>query len=286
MNDDHRSYRELTAAERDTFNFLMGLLSALDTPQSRIIFEAASFVTDPAARSILIFIAQQEVIHNQSYSYVLSSLVSREEQNRIFDRARLDEDLHKRNESIYDDYNAFLDEPSVENLARMLISALALEGVHFYGAFAYFYNLARQNKMVGTSTIVSYINKDELVHTKFVVELLHVIMNEYPELAKMIEEYAHNMLKHAALGELALMRNHVMKLPGLNWEEFTGYVQYRANKLMNMLGFREIFPGVSENNMPWIRAYVDNFDGVKTDFFEQKVRQYSKITEDDGLGDI
>src|SRR5699024_11409009 len=51
----------------------------------------------------------------------------------------------------------------------------------FYSGFAFFYNLARHNKMVGTSTMVSYINRDELEHGRFIYELFRATLAENPE---------------------------------------------------------------------------------------------------------
>jgi ribonucleoside-diphosphate reductase beta chain len=53
-----------------------------------------------------------------------------------------------------------------------------------------------------------------------------------------------------------------------------------------MLGLSEMYEGHYENPMKWIRAYVDNFDGTKTDFFEQKSRAYTKVSNLNGFDDL
>src|SRR5690625_7885652 len=62
----------------------------------------------------------------------------------------------------------------------MVYTAL-LEGMFFYSGFAFFYNLARHNKMVGTSTMVSYLNRDELEHGRFICELFRATLAENRE---------------------------------------------------------------------------------------------------------
>lgn len=287
LNDDQRSYKNLSAEERYAFSFLMGLLATLDAPQARLIFKLAEYTTDPAAQSNLIFVAQQEVIHNQSYSYVLSSLTDWKHEWQVFEDARTNAAIHQRNHPIMLAYDAFFDYPSAETYVRAVIQSLILEGIHFYGAFAFFYNLAREGKMVGTSTVISYINKDELVHTKFLTELLRAVLGENPGLhTAQLDRYVIDSFENAVEGELRLSEPILGPLPGIDLNEFRHYIQYRANKMLGMLGMDEIYEGASQNSMPWIRAYVDNFDGVKTDFFEQKVRQYSKVGADDGFDDI
>src|SRR5699024_2496381 len=133
-------------------------------------------------QSIMAVIAQQEAVHNESYSYVLSSVVSLAEQNESFQLGRTDEVLLKRNDAIMKHYNAFVEEPTIENVLRTLVYTILLEGMFFYSGFAFFYNLARHNKMVGTSTMVSYISRDELEHGRFISELFRATLAEHPEM--------------------------------------------------------------------------------------------------------
>src|SRR5690625_7611217 len=78
-------------------------------------------------------------------------------------------------------FNAFVEEPTIENVLRTLVYTILLEGMFFYSGFAFFYNFARHNKMVGTSTMVSYINRDELEHGRFIAELFRDTLAENPE---------------------------------------------------------------------------------------------------------
>ena len=81
--------------------------------------------------------------------------------------------------------------------------------------------------------------------------------------------------------------NYVLKdVKGIDVTEMSGYVKYRANKMLRMMGLSELYEGYTENPMKWIRAYVDNFDGTKTDFFEQRSRQYTKMSELNGFDDL
>jgi ribonucleoside-diphosphate reductase beta chain len=73
---------------------------------------------------------------------------------------------------------------------------------------------------------------------------------------------------------------------GIDLEEMEGFIKYRANKMLRMIGLSEIYPEHVNNPMKWIRAYVDNFDGTKTDFFEQRNRQYTKVTDLNGFDDL
>lgn len=81
--------------------------------------------------------------------------------------------------------------------------------------------------------------------------------------------------------------NYVLSdVDGMDLKQMEGYIQYRANKMLRLLGLSEIYPDNVENPMKWIRAYVDNIDGTKTDFFEQKSRQYTKTSDLNGFDDL
>jgi len=82
--------------------------------------------------------------------------------------------------------------------------------------------------------------------------------------------------------------NYVLKdIEGIDLDDMQGYIKYRANKMLRLIGLSEIYPEYVENPMKWIRAYADNIDGTKTDFFEQKSRQYVKVNAiDNGFDDL
>src|SRR5699024_7218688 len=84
MSDDLRQFASLTDEERDAYLKIIGLLSTLDGPQTRTALLLSLYATDPSVQSIMAVIAQQEAVHNESYSYVLSSVVSLDEQNESF----------------------------------------------------------------------------------------------------------------------------------------------------------------------------------------------------------
>lgn len=287
MQSDLKQFPTLTAKEQDAYLKIIGLLSTLDAPQTRTALLLSLYATDPSAQSILAVIAQQEAVHNESYSYVLSSVVSLDQQKESFDLGRKDPVLLKRNEHIIHYYNKFVEEPTIENILKTLTYTTLLEGLFFYSGFAFFYNLARHNKMVGTSTMISYINRDELEHGRFISELFRATLGENSEYnTPEFTEWVYDQFQKSVDLEIE-WSDYVLKgIDGIDLMEMHGYVKYRANKMLRMLGLSEIYPEYTENPMKWIRAYVDNFDDTKTDFFEQKSRSYTKTSDLNGFDDL
>ncbi|MFD2629739.1 ribonucleotide-diphosphate reductase subunit beta [Oceanobacillus kapialis] len=287
MSSDVKQFSTLDKSEQDAYLKIIGLLSTLDAPQTRTALLLSLYATDASVQSIMAVIAQQEAVHNESYSYVLSSVVSLDEQNESFQLGRKDPILLKRNENLVKQYNAFVEEPTMENILKTIVYTSLLEGMFFYSGFAFFYNLARHNKMVGTSTMISYINRDELEHGRFIAELFRAALDENPSYnTPEFTGWVYDQFRESVDLEIEWSTYVLKDVEGIDLDEMAGYIKYRANKMLRMLGLSEIYPENLENPMKWIRAYVDNFDGTKTDFFEQKSRQYTKTSDLNGFDDL
>ncbi|GGP13514.1 ribonucleotide-diphosphate reductase subunit beta [Oceanobacillus neutriphilus] len=287
LSSDVKQFATLSEKEQDAFLKIIGLLSTLDGPQTRTALLLSLYATDPSVQSILAVIAQQEAVHNESYSYVLSSVTDFDKQTESFETGRRDPILLRRNQRISEVYNEFTSTPTIENVLKTLVYTSLLEGVFFYSGFAFFYNLARNNKMVGTSTMISYINRDELGHSRFIGELFRATLTENPEYnTKEFTDWVYDQFRYAVEQETEWSHYVLEGIDGINLTEMDAYIKYRANKMLRMLGLSEIYPEHTDNPMKWIRAYVDNFDGTKTDFFEQKSRQYTKTSDLNGFDDL
>lgn len=287
MTQDVKQFPNLSKAEQEAFLKIIGLLATLDGPQTVVAMKIADFATDPSVKSIMATIADQESEHNHSYAYVLSSVTTLDKQMASFEMGRTDEVLMKRNERIVDIYNEFAENPTIETVLKAMVYTTLLEGLFFYSGFAFFYNLARHQKMVGTSTMISYINRDELQHGKAISDIFRAALAENPEYnTEAFTEWIYDQFRHSVEQEIIWSRYVLGEIEGIDLDEMAGYVKYRANKMLRMLGLSEIYPEFTDNPMKWIRAYVDNFDDTKTDFFEQTSRQYVKTSDLNGFDDL
>lgn len=288
MAPDIKQFPTLSKPEQKAFlEILGGVLSSLDAPQTDIASRISHFTTDPSVKSIMATIGDQESEHNHSYSYVLSSLVPLKIQNESFEFGKRNEIILKRNERLTEVYNEFAENPTIETVLKSLVESALLEGLYFYTAFAFFYNLARNNKMVVSSTMISYINRDELQHGRFISELFRATLAENPQYnTEEFTEWVYDQFKHAVEQETEWSRHVLKDIDGIDMYEMEGYIKYRANKMLRLMGLSEIYEDYVDNPMKWIRAYVDNFDDTKTDFFEQKNRQYTKAGKDNGFAEL
>ncbi|MGD7023494.1 ribonucleotide-diphosphate reductase subunit beta [Rossellomorea vietnamensis] len=287
MSKDIKQFPNLTEQEQETFLKVIGLLALLDSIQTDYAGKVADYLTDSSLNALMIILAQQEVVHNHSYSYVLSSIVSKKKQDEVFDYWRTEPTLRKRNDFITNGYQGFVEQPNVENLLHSIVYDVILEGLFFYSGFAFFYNLARNQKMVATSTMINYINRDEQLHVGLFEKIFKEVLRENPEYdTKELHTFGMEAFKQAAELEIEWGREIIGdKIEGLLMSDIEAYIKFMANKRAQQLGFQAPFDGYRSNPLRWIVAYQE-VDMGKTDFFEQKSRQYTKTSDANGFDEL
>lgn len=288
MSNDVKQFPNLDDNEREAFLKIIGLLALLDSVQTDYAGKVADYLTDSSLQALMIILAQQEVIHNHSYSYVLSSLVQKSKQDEVFDYWRSEPVLEKRNDFIMKGYQSFAENPTVESMMESIVYDVILEGLFFYSGFAFFYHLARHQKMVASSTMINYINRDEQLHVDLFVKIYQELLNEYPELDTPDRaEKVQAIFKEAAELEVEWAREVIGdKIDGLDVEDVEAYIYFYANVRCQQLGYEKPYPDYRKNPLKWIKAYED-VDLGKTDFFEQRSRQYVKVNvQDNGFDEL
>lgn len=288
MDPDIKQFPTLPAETQKAFlEIIGGVLSSMDSPQTDIALRLSLYATDSSVVSTFATIADQEGEHNHAYSYVLSSLVPLDVQNEAFEFGKKNPIILKRNERLQNVYNEFAQNPTVENVLKALVQSALLEGLYFYSAFAFFFNLARNNQMMATSTMIHYINRDELQHGRFLSEVFRATLNDYPELnTDEFTQWVYEEFEYAVEHEINWSHYVLGAVKGIDVFEMEGYIKYRANKMLRLLGLEELYPDFIDNPMKWIRAYTDNFDDTKTDFFEQRNRQYVKTSKANNFAEL
>ena len=114
-----------------------------------------------------------------------------------------------------------------------------------------------------------------------------MILGEYPEYNnEEFHTYVINAFKKAVSLEREWSNEVLAGVSGITPDEMETYVKYRANKMAGMLGLAPIYPNVEGNPVRWVRAYEDNLNGTKTDFFEGRVKDYKKVSDVNGFDDL
>lgn len=287
MKLDVCQYGELLGCEKNVYDLIIGLLVMLDLLQMCFIYNVVEYIIDLVVYVNVVIIGQQEVIYNESYSYVLVLIIDLLNQNCIFEIVCIYLIIIKCNVLIMSVYDDFMCEKIVEILFKLLIQFLILEGINFYFGFVYFYNMVWQNCMNGIGKIISFINCDELVYIKFISELICVIIGENFELQ--INElivYVYQLFEYVIEFEMQWLLEVLDGIDGIDVDEMMCYVKYWVNKMVGMFGIECLYSDIIDNVMLWIWVYVDNFIEIKIDFFEMCNVSYKKINVDNGFDDF
>ncbi|SDW57675.1 ribonucleoside-diphosphate reductase class Ib beta subunit [Paenibacillus sp. PDC88] len=286
MNADKMQFEEeLSEQEQTAYLKIIGLLGVLDSMQSMYVADVKDYLTDSSLQAICGIIGQQEIIHNQSYTYVLSSIADYETQKEVFEYWKTDEVLLKRNLFIRELYQDFRDNPTPQTFFKSLVADIILEGLDFYTGFAFFYSLARvgSQRMMRTAEMASYIQRDERQHVYFFSEVFKQLLKDYPELnTEENMQWTVETFRTAVDLEIAWSHHVLGELDNVDLDEFESYVKWVANQRLVMMGLGKHFEG--ENVMPWIRPFSDEaLNATKTDFFEAKSKQYAKVSTANGF---
>jgi len=289
MSQDIQNWTsEMSYDEQELYKDGIGVLVSLDSVATVFDSIAADFIRDSAIKANMAFIGAMETIHNESYTYTISSLVPKNIALEVFEKPKVNPFVVKRNRLIMDKFETFLETRSIEDFIKGLVAMSGLEGLCFVNGFTPFYHLNRNNKMFGTGTIIQFIQRDEAQHTYFQTILVRDILSQYPEyntpeLANFIYDFFRELVQLEQDFCVDLYKN----IPGIDIEEVKQYVEFRANLILDSLGLDKIF-SVKKNPMPWITSFdPDNLNNSKSDFFEVKEVNYVKASEaDNGWGDL
>ncbi|RKQ32686.1 ribonucleotide-diphosphate reductase subunit beta [Oceanobacillus halophilus] len=287
MQDDIKQWDQLSTHEREVFLRINTQLASLDSLQTPTMTHVMDYVTDPSFKAIVAVISQQEAVHNESYSYILSSLIPLSDQKEYFNQAKDDPLVRKRNQFIIDTYEKFRDHPTPQHLFELGVQSINLEGIFFYAGFAFFYNLARQQKMLKTSTMISYIQRDEMQHCYFMTQFVRILLTENPSLnTEENIQYVYDAIEQAVHLESEWANFILHDIDGIDLMEFEKYLEYLANKRFRQLGLSNLF-AEQENPLPWIQVFSDEMiNETKSDFFEQKPRTYTKVSQENGFDEL
>ena len=288
MSKDAAQFSQLYPEEQHAFKINISLLAVLDSMQTMFIGDVKRYFTDSSLEAISAIIGQQEVVHNQSYSYVLSSIVSQKEQKEIFEYWKKDPVLLERNRFISTVYQSFRDCPNRQTFFEAIVADLILEGIFFYSTFAFFYNLARDQKMMATSQMISYIQRDENQHCYFFAEVYKQLLVDFPELnTTQNKNYVYKMIEQAVQLETNWAKYTLSTIDSIDLQQLANYIKYIANKRLRLMGLTPAYEGMDINCMPWIKPFSDEaLNATKTDFFEAKSRNYGKVSDDNAFDDL
>lgn len=286
MRKDVLDFNILEKNEKNTFKKIISFLTFLDSIQTNNIPNIKAIITAPEVSSLLSIQENQEVIHSQSYSYILESLIpDKQERLQVYELWRDDKILLTRNSYIAKIYQDYLDDNNDISLFKAIIANYILESLYFYNGFIFFYNLSSRNLMQGTADEIRYINRDELTHIQLFANIINEIKVEFPRF--FIEDIVYELFSEGVKAEIS-WSNYALEdgIIGMDSKSTEQYTHYLANNALAKIGLPNLFAKVeSPYKMLEQQADLDN-SSIKSNFFEATVTNYTIADTLDGWDDF
>jgi ribonucleoside-diphosphate reductase beta chain len=156
-------------------------------------------------------------------------------------------------------------------LLNLICFAAVIEGLFFYGAFAYVYFLRSRGFLNGLASGTNWVFRDESMHMAFAFDVVDTVREEEPELfddemAAQVRQMLVDGVDAEALFAEDLLGGGVA---GLSTADMRSYLEYVADRRMERLGLPVIYG--SKNPL----AFMELQDVQElSNFFERKVSAY------------
>jgi ribonucleoside-diphosphate reductase beta chain len=156
-------------------------------------------------------------------------------------------------------------------ILNMVCFAGCIEGLFFFGAFAYVYYLRSRGLLHGLASGTNWVFRDESCHMAFAFEVIRTAREEEPDLIDdAFKAQVVQMLREAVECEVAFAQDTLSGgVAGLSLKDMRQYLEYCADQRLVQLGFEKEFG--STNPFP----FMDLQDVQElTNFFERRVSAY------------
>ena len=267
LASDVKDWGRLTSDEQHFIKMVLAFFAASDgIVMENIDLNFSRDVQIPEARSFYAYQAFNESIHSETYSLMIDKLVvDPEEKHRLFQAIETVPAVHKK--------AAWAQKwiSSDASFAQRLVAFACVEGIFFSGSFCAIFWLKKRGLMPGLSFSNELISRDEGLHQEFAVTLYSHLENKLDDstLFQIIIE-ALDIEKEFILEALPC------RLIGMDSSAMSEYIMFVANRLLKQLGCTR-HTIVATNPFDWMETI--SLEG-KTNFFEKRVGDYSKMMVD------
>lgn len=280
LHSDLADLAKLSPAERHLVSRLVAFFATGDTiVANNLVLNLYQHVNSPEGRLYLSRQLFEEAVHVQFYLNLLDTYVPDEKERfaafaaveNIPSIARKAEFCFRWIDSIFElrelrtraDRRAFL--------LNLICFAACIEGLFFYGAFAYVYFLRSRGLLNGLASGTNWVFRDESMHMAFAFDVVDTIRAEEPDLFDAdLERQIKDMVTEAVDCEAQFAEDLLEQgVSGLSLADMREYLQHVADRRLVTLGIAPIYS--SQNPF----AFMELQDVQElSNFFERRVSAY------------
>jgi ribonucleoside-diphosphate reductase beta chain len=280
LHSDLADLAKLSPAEQHLVSRLVAFFATGDTiVANNLVLNLYQHVNSPEGRLYLSRQLFEEAVHVQFYLNLLDTYVPDEaERAAAFDAvenipsiARKAEFCFRWIDSVFelrelrsrDDRRAFL--------LNVICFAACIEGLFFYGAFAYVYFLRSRGLLHGLASGTNWVFRDESMHMAFAFDVVEQVRAEEPELFDdKLAQQVRDMLAEAVECEVQFAADLLEQgVSGMSLTDMREYLQHVADRRLTQLGIDPLYG--SRNPF----AFMELQDVQElSNFFERRVSAY------------
>jgi ribonucleoside-diphosphate reductase beta chain len=280
LHSDLADLARLSPAEQHLIRRLVAFFATGDTIVSNnLVLNLYQHVNSPEGRLYLSRQLFEEAVHVQFYLTLLDTYVPDEaERAAAFAAVENIPSIRRKAEfcfrwidSVYElrelrsaaDRRAFL--------LNVICFAACVEGLFFYGAFAYVYFLRSRGLLNGLASGTNWVFRDESMHMAFAFDVAATVRAEEPGLFDdQMTGQVREMIAEAVDCEVQFAEDLLGQgVPGMSPADMREYLQHVADRRLGQLGIEPLYGSAN----PF--AFLDLQDVQElSNFFERRVSAY------------
>jgi ribonucleoside-diphosphate reductase beta chain len=271
---------KMTDAERHLVQRLIAFFATGDSiVANNLVLNLYKHVNAPEARMYLSRQLFEEALHVQFYLTLLDTYVpDPAERHRAFAAVEHIPSIRKKTEFCMRWLDATQGMARLDTrgerrqfLLNLICFAACIEGLFFFGAFAYVYFLRSRGLLHGLSAGTNWVFRDESAHMAFAFEVVRTVRSEEPELFDdELTRLVFEMVDDAIACETQFAEDLLGGgVAGLSVDDVRRYLEFCADQRLVTLGLPKRYG--SKNPL----SFMDLQDVQEvTNFFERRVSAY------------
>jgi ribonucleoside-diphosphate reductase beta chain len=280
LHSDLKDLTRLTPAEQHLVGRLVAFFATGDTiVANNLVLNLYQHLNAPEARLYLSRQLFEEAVHVQFYLTLLDTYVPDErERFEAFAAVENIPSIKVKAEFCFTWIDTVFELDALRTrderrafLLNLICFAACIEGLFFYGAFAYVYFLRSRGLLHGLASGTNWVFRDESMHMAFAFDVVDTVRAEEPdlfdaELAGQVREMIVAAVEAEAQFAEDLLGGGVA---GLSSADMRSYLEHVADRRMRRLGLEPVYGTANP------LAFLDLQDVQElSNFFERKVSAY------------
>lgn len=280
LHSDLKDLARLSPAEQHLVSRLVAFFATGDTIVSNnLVLNLYKHVNSPEGRLYLSRQLFEEAVHVQFYLTLLDTYVPDEtERFEAFAAVENIPSIRRKADFCYRWIDSIDQLDRLSNagerrafLLNLICFAACIEGLFFYGAFAYVYFLRSRGLLNGLASGTNWVFRDESMHMAFAFDVVETVRAEEPELFDAdLAEQVRSMLAEAVECEVAFAEDLLDQgVSGMSLNDMREYLQHVADRRLAQLGIDPLYGAKN----PFAFMELQDVQEL-SNFFERKVSSY------------